>query len=378
MKADFVTDDDRRPDTGFASQSGIVFSTGSTRSLRYRSMSQSLASILALLLFVALTVFCVTRHGPAIVEGLASRSSGTLAEAGVDWANVRFSGRTATMTGTAPSSAERERAVTLVSSVRGVRKIVDRLEIRPPVFEFAVDRRGSQVVLSGSIPDDGSKPELLSRAAALFGTDAIVDELRESGPTPDADWVPMARRGMDLLVQLDSGSVRLRNRDVTLTGIARSAREQQRISFELLEELPRGYTSTIGIDVPEQGQLEPAACAATIRDLMQGGGINFEVDSDRLLPDSSPLLNEIVAVLMRCQETRIEVAGHTDSMGEAALNLTLSRQRALRVTQYLIGRGVDARRLTVRGFGESRPVATNGTPRGRAMNRRIEFNIDGQ
>jgi len=335
-------------------------------------MSQSLASILALLLFVALTVFCVTRHGPAIVEGLASRSSGTLAEAGVDWANVRFSGRTATMTGTAPSSAERERAVTLVSSVRGVRKIVDRLEIRPPVFEFAVDRRGSQVVLSGSIPDDGSKPELLSRAAALFGTDAIVDELRESGPTPDADWVPMARRGMDLLVQLDSGS------DVTLTGIARSAREQQRISFELLEELPRGYTSTIGIDVPEQGQLEPAACAATIRDLMQGGGINFEVDSDRLLPDSSPLLNEIVAVLMRCQETRIEVAGHTDSMGEAALNLTLSRQRALRVTQYLIGRGVDARRLTVRGFGESRPVATNGTPRGRAMNRRIEFNIDGQ
>lgn len=341
-------------------------------------MSQSLASLLALLLFVALTVFCVTRHGPAIVEGLASRSSGTLVEAGVDWANVRFSGRTATMTGTAPSSAERERAVTLVSSVRGVRKIVDRLEIRPPVFEFAVDRRGSQVFLSGSIPDDGSKPELLSRAAALFGADAIVDELRESGPTPDADWVPMARRGMDLLVQLDSGSVRLRNRDVTLTGIARSAREQQRISFELLEELPRGYTSTIGIDVPVQGKLEPAACAATIRDLMQGGGINFEVDSDRLLPDSSPLLNEIVAVLMRCPETRVEVAGHTDSMGQAALNVTLSRQRALRVTQYLIGRGVEARRLTVRGFGEARPVATNGTPRGRAMNRRIEFNIVGQ
>jgi OOP family OmpA-OmpF porin len=340
-------------------------------------MTRSLAALLGVLLFIALTVFCVTRHAPRIAERLAASTSTSLSEGGIDWADVHLEGRSATLTGVAPSLAERERAIRLVSSVGGIGGVVDRLDVLPPVFEFIAERRGDKVILTGNIPKDGSKAAVIGRAATLFGADAVVDRIQESGPAPDDSWVNMARRGIDLIVSLDSGRVRLRNRDVSLSGVALSAQEQQRLSFELLEELPSGYTSRLDISVPAPGVLTSEGCSTKVRELMQAGGIAFETDSARLRPESSPVLNEVVALVKRCPASRIEVRGHTDSLGDAALNVTLSRQRALAVADYLIGRGVDARRIAARGLGETRPIATNRTQRGRAMNRRIEFEIAG-
>lgn len=338
-------------------------------------MTRSLAALLGVLLFTALTLFCVTRHAPRIAERLTASTSSSLTEGGIDWADVHLEGRSARLTGVAPSLVERERAIQLVSSVAGIGGIVDQIEVLPPVFEFIAQRRGDMVVLSGNIPKDGSKAAVIGRAASLFGGDAVIDRIRESGPAPDDSWVDMARRGIDLIVRLDSGRVRLRNRDVSLSGIATSAQEQQRLSFELLEELPSGYTSRLDITVPSPGVLSAEECSTMVGELMQGDGIAFETDSARLRPESSPVLNEVVALVKRCPGARIEVLGHTDSLGDAALNVTLSQQRALAVADYLIGRGVDARRIAARGLGETRPIATNRTRRGRAMNRRIEFAV---
>lgn len=338
-------------------------------------MTRSLAVLLGVLLFVALTLFVVTRQAPRIVEELTASTSTLLAEEGIDWANVRFDGRSATLSGSAPSSAERERLVKLVSGAPGIGGVIDQLEVVPPVFEFVAQRRGDRVVLSGNIPKDGSKAAVISRAATLFGEASVVDMIQESGPSPDDSWVDMARRGIDLIARLDSGRVRLRNRDVALSGTASNAQEQQRLSFELLEELPVGYTSRLDITVPAPGVLTAEDCVEAVGELMQTSSIQFETDSARLRPESSPVLNEVVALVKRCEETRVEVLGHTDSLGDAALNVTLSRQRALVVADYLIGRGVDAKRIAARGLGESKPIATNRTSRGRAMNRRIEFAI---
>ena len=69
----------------------------------------------------------------------------------------------------------------------------------------------------------------------------------------------------------------------------------------------------------------------------------------------------------------LEVVGHTDSTGPAAYNQGLSERRAQAVADYLIGKGANAANITVKGYGESQPVADNGTDAGRAANRRVEF-----
>ena len=74
---------------------------------------------------------------------------------------------------------------------------------------------------------------------------------------------------------------------------------------------------------------------------------------------------------------KVRVDGHTDSVGEDAFNLDLSRRRAAAVVTYMTGKGVAAERLASEGFGETRPKADNKTAAGRAENRRIEFNIIG-
>ncbi|MEM1378625.1 MAG: OmpA family protein [Pseudomonadota bacterium] len=103
--------------------------------------------------------------------------------------------------------------------------------------------------------------------------------------------------------------------------------------------------------------------------------ITFPVDQDQVLPGFFPTLDSVVLVLNRYNQTIIDVFGHTDSTGDDGYNLGLSQRRATSVANYLSSRGVDGRRLLVTGFGESRPVADNGTEAGRARNRRVEIQI---
>lgn len=102
-------------------------------------------------------------------------------------------------------------------------------------------------------------------------------------------------------------------------------------------------------------------------------GINFESGSAALTPDSHPVLDQVIASLNSYPEVQLEIRGHTDSQGPAAFNLQLSQKRADSVRQYLINGGIAANRITSMGVGEEEPISSNGTPEGRAQNRRIEF-----
>jgi outer membrane protein OmpA-like peptidoglycan-associated protein len=72
---------------------------------------------------------------------------------------------------------------------------------------------------------------------------------------------------------------------------------------------------------------------------------------------------------------KVRVEGHTDSVGGAASNLKLSQQRADAVVKYLIDRGIEPSRITAMGYGLTKPIRSNATEKGRAANRRTEFNI---
>ncbi len=103
-------------------------------------------------------------------------------------------------------------------------------------------------------------------------------------------------------------------------------------------------------------------------------GILFASGSDVIQPESTPTLKEIGTMLKDHAELRLSIEGHTDNVGEDAGNQTLSDKRAASVKAYLIEKyGVDGARLETKGFGETKPVASNDTPEGRQNNRRVEL-----
>lgn len=104
-------------------------------------------------------------------------------------------------------------------------------------------------------------------------------------------------------------------------------------------------------------------------------GVNFESNSDRLLAGATDILDDVVATLKRYPDIRFEVAGHTDSDGTAEYNQGLSARRAQTVHDYLAANGIAVDRMTVRGYGETQPIADNTTATGKARNRRVALNI---
>jgi outer membrane protein OmpA-like peptidoglycan-associated protein len=103
-------------------------------------------------------------------------------------------------------------------------------------------------------------------------------------------------------------------------------------------------------------------------------GIFFATNSAQLRPESTPTLKDIGKMLIKHEDLRISIEGHTDATGDDAHNLQLSEQRAESVKQYLMDTyGVAADRLETAGYGESQPVADNETPEGRQNNRRVEL-----
>jgi len=102
-------------------------------------------------------------------------------------------------------------------------------------------------------------------------------------------------------------------------------------------------------------------------------GILFDVDKATLKPESMGSINQIYGLLKKDPSLKFEIDGHTDNSGNADHNMTLSQQRADAVKTQLVSMGIDASRLTTKGFGDTKPIDTNDTPEGKANNRRVEF-----
>ena len=117
----------------------------------------------------------------------------------------------------------------------------------------------------------------------------------------------------------------------------------------------------------------PAGARVNVHGCWVLSGVLFDTGKSTVKPEMAGELEEVAAVMRRNPELKIEIQGHTDSVGDAAYNRRLSEQRARAVMNYLIGEGISAGRLRARGLGESRPAASNDTAEGRAINRRVEL-----
>ena len=107
----------------------------------------------------------------------------------------------------------------------------------------------------------------------------------------------------------------------------------------------------------------------------ENSGVYFSTDKYNINTASQETLNKLANVFVEFPDTNILVVGHTDNVGAEDYNMTLSKNRAYAVTNYLVGKGLNSGRFTTNWFGESQPMHDNSTVSGRAKNRRVNVAI---
>ncbi|MEA1912862.1 MAG: OmpA family protein [candidate division WOR-3 bacterium] len=122
-------------------------------------------------------------------------------------------------------------------------------------------------------------------------------------------------------------------------------------------------------------EAKPGKVEAKITDVIENIQVRFPFNKSEFSLDFYGVLDRIIEVLKDNKDAGLEIIGHADSIGTYEFNQKLSEDRAIAVEVYLMNHGIAPERLTIKGYGETRPIASNGTIEGRAKNRRVEFKV---
>lgn len=252
-------------------------------------------------------------------------------------------------------------------------------------FAWSVKREAERVVLSGAIPSENTRVELMATAAQAFPMAEAVDDMHVAGGAASPAFSDMARAAVTALAQLQTGEARIVDSQIVVIGDG--GQDGVGAVREALGSPPAPFRSRLvmtidGLDVehPELQGLNLAdsdaeTCEQAFDRLMERNVITFAEGSAAISASSRGILTSLASVALRCDRFSIEVAGHTDNTGDRAANMELSRRRADAVAAYLAGQGVARGRLSAHGYGPDRPRASNATEAGKAANRRIEFYV---
>lgn len=177
---------------------------------------------------------------------------------------------------------------------------------------------------------------------------------------------------------------------ITLTGLAPTAEAKDRAldaGERAIKASPQGRDVLIIDGISVEGGEEAvgaalegltvgssvAECQAAFERVMEGRNVSFAVGRSDINAESARLLDAAAGVATLCSRFEIEVAGHTDTRGDAVLNQNISVQRARAVRQYLVNKGVSPAALIARGYGETFPLIEGESPEANEANRRTEF-----
>ena len=287
-----------------------------------------------------------------VFVGLNGWRSGTLA----------ISAEGVVITGVVDTAAAGERIAEHLSSSTeiNVDYSFDVIGNRTPSFDASAD--GDSIRLNGELASRSSVDAVMTAVEGNYS--AVENNLVVAG----VQAPPWAEALPELIFSVgtwDKWQAEIVGGSGTFSGLGPSSAEVAKLKNRVLPNL--------GIDWDDSSvEVDPNALAAELTSAV-AGTITFETASAILDDESTNVLDGVADALLANPSTRVIVEGHTDSQGSEDVNLTLSENRAQTVVDYLINAGVAADRLSAAGFGESRPVAENGTPIGRAQNRRIEF-----
>lgn len=296
-----------------------------------------------------------------------------------------------TISGVATDGATYEKALAALKTPP-VGMSVASADILPPFvkpYVFTAVNTGAGVALSGSAPSTMSRDAIRAAAEAAFPGGKIDNGLTLAGGAPQGNFDAVAGQAVATIAKLTDGKAVLTDDKLVISGRA--------VNFATADAAaemrgPPGFSvDTSGVLGPSvtndniaaataelaanRPPLDIAGCQDDLHALLSHGSIQFDTGSATISNVSYQIVVKLAAVALRCQVQSIEVSGHTDSQGDENFNQQLSKARADAVVALLVKAGVPAPMLTSAGYGSLQPIADNATEGGRAMNRRIEFNV---
>ncbi len=351
------------------------------------------AAIVGLVLIELLTLYY--KKEP-IEQALLQQTALALASADAQTAIkfVEFDGRDATLRGEVASEEEKNKLETVVSDVADVRVVNNQLRIKEKVASAPAPEPESVplvkgfrmkqgpdggIHLTGMVNDASTRNKIVSAVLDAFPAKSIDNQIQLASGEPQL-WVPPLLKAISAISVVDKPEIDIPEDGdkLVLRGNVAAAVQKVAVLKDLSEALPATLFLDEHLNVASETR-DPALLALErrIQDLQTTTRIQFKINTANLADLSKQVLNQVADILKEAPDAQIEVQGHTDNLGQTALNMELSQHRADAVRAYLISQGVEAARLTAVGYGPTRPVATNSTRQGRITNRRVVFSLKG-
>jgi len=212
--------------------------------------------------------------------------------------------------------------------------------------------------------------DLLQAASDSYPSPAVSTAFEPFGLVPDY-WADTSIQVLYALAETLSAHAVLSPDKLIIRGVAgdRAAWLARLLALQL--SMPANVKlSTDMLTVSNEFRLVDSCSQAL--DQFAVGPIYIEKSSAVFRSSAYPVLDRIIAITRACDNSRIQITGHTDTSGEESMNLRLSLMRARAVADYIENAGIDRSRMIVTGAGSSEPLADNATSYGRSVNRRIE------
>jgi OmpA-OmpF porin, OOP family len=264
-------------------------------------------------------------------------------------------------------------AAALKNLPEGFSVATNEIKAPPYIFQANKDPVAVTLTLTGYVPDNNVHAAVTAAAARKFFSEKVVDNLKASIGAPSG-FVSAVVPALGALSRLSTGTLIVSDREIKLSGDALYDAAAAQIRAGLAKDFPQGWQVKAEISVkPASAPVDPTVCQQLFSDLLARGKIRFESGRAAIDPDSAGLLDRLIETALRCPAANIEIAGHTDAVGEDEFNQALSEKRAQAVMDYLVRAGLPASRFTAMGYGSTQPVASNDTDEGKAQNRRIDF-----
>ena len=264
-------------------------------------------------------------------------------------------------------------AAALKNLPEGFSVAANEIKAPPYIFQAYKDPVAVTLTLTGYVPDNNVHAAVAAAAGRKFFSEKVVDNLKASVGAPSGfagAVVPV----LGALSRLSTGTLEVSDREVKLSGDALYDAAAAQIRAGLGKDFPQGWQFKPEISVkPAAAPVDATVCQQLFSELLGKARIRFESGKAEIVADSAGLLDRLIETALRCPNTNIEIAGHTDTDGDEAANQALSEKRAQAVTDYLVKAGLPANRFTAVGYGPTQPIAGNDTDQGKAQNRRIDF-----
>ena len=240
--------------------------------------------------------------------------------------------------------------------------------------EFKIEYGKSGLAITGDSSSVAHEAILRQTALNLFPQAKPQFELRQRRVMPPG-WALLTELTLRAVAHTYSSTAIVENAKVTVRGITMQKTEWDKAAAKLEKNLPEGTVLQQEIIELRPGATLESQCSALFHSALQGRGIEFPRDSDRLSSNAYSMLDELIQIVADCPAAIIAITGHTDASGNESGNQQLSEARANSVMAYMIAGGISADRLQATGAGSATPLVNEKTARARQINRRIEIRI---